>query len=101
MTAAGYSIWATPKTRRGVEGFFRYDSVKPNKDFDARKTRKIAGVAYWFPVLKDKGPLSAALLADYETVRYDDLPAGTAPSPLVALGKPLEQRFSVHCLFNF
>ena len=101
VKARGYSLWATPKVGRGVEGFLRYDNVKPNTDVSARKKRTIAGVAYWFPVLKDKGPLSAALLADYERVNYDALPAGTLVSPLVALGKATEKRFSVHCLFNF
>lgn len=85
--AQGYSVWATPRTPFGLEALLRYDSLKPNKDVSARKKRTIAGVGYWFPVLKG---VSAALLADYEQVKYD-----------VALNKPNEKRYALHAQFGF
>jgi hypothetical protein len=85
---AGWSIFVTPRTTVGLEGIFRYDSVKPTKDVDAKKTRTLVGVAYWFPV--QKAPLAAALLADYEQVNYDG-----------PLNKPTEKRFELKALFNY
>lgn len=84
----GYSIWATPRSTKGWEGLLRYDTLKPNKDVDATKDRKIAGVAYWFHTLQ--APAAAAILLDYEKVTYD-----------TALAKPDEKRYAVHTLFNF
>ena len=86
--AKGYSIWATPRSTKGWEGLLRYDTLKPNKDVDAAKDRKIAGVAYWFHTLQ--APATAAILLDYEKVTYD-----------TALAKPDEKRYAVHTLFNF
>jgi len=86
--ARGWSAFATPRTPFGIEGLFRYDSLKPDKDADAKKTRTIAGVAYWFPVQKG---LATALLLDYEKVRY----AHFAPA------KPSEERYALHTLVNF
>lgn len=94
----GYSLWVNPRTNIGIEGFFRYDSTKPNKDVDAKKNRTIAGAAYWFKV--QKGP-TAAVFADYEHVTYDAQPAGTTANPLVGLGKATETRYALHCLLNF
>jgi len=85
--ATGWSAWATPRTPIGIEALLRYDDLKPNKDVSAHKKRTIAGISYWFPVQKG---VAAALLADYEQVKYD--------SPL---GKPKEQRWALHTLFNF
>lgn len=86
--ANGYSAWVTPRSSFGLEGLLRYDSLKPNSAVDARKNRTIVGVAYWFKPFK--APLAAAILVDYENVRYDD-----------ALGKPEEGRYAVRTLFNF
>ena len=83
----GWSIWATPRSTKGWEGLLRWDSLKPDKDVDAKKERKVAGVAYWFTALK---PAAAALLLDYEHVTYDEL-----------LAKPDETRYALHALFNF
>jgi len=88
VKGTGYSIWATPKFPKGWEALLRLDHLKPNKDVDAAKDRKILGVAYWFKVLQ--GPVSAAILLDYENVSYD-----------AALAKPDETRYAVHTLFNF
>jgi hypothetical protein len=88
VEADGWSLWLTPRTPYGVEALLRFDSLRPNRSIDARKHRTILGAAYWFNTLKS--PLAAALLAEYETVRYD------AP-----LGKPTEKRFAVKSLFSF
>jgi hypothetical protein len=95
----GYSFWLNPRTNIGIEGFFRYDSTKPNKDVDAKKNRTIAGISYWFKT--QKSPTAAALFADYEHVTYDLQPAGTTANPIVGLGKPTETRYALHCLLNF
>jgi Phosphate-selective porin O and P len=87
VKADGWSVWATPKSTKGWEGLLRYDSLKPDKTVDAKKSRKIAGVAYWFTTQK---PATAALLLDYEDVKYDTL-----------LAKPDEKRYALHALFAF
>lgn len=86
--ARAWSAFATPRTPIGVEGLFRYDSLKPDRDAEARKTRTIAGIAYWFPLQKG---IATALLVDYERVRY----ARFAPA------KPTEERYALHALLNF
>jgi hypothetical protein len=88
VQGSGWDIWLEPRTRIGLEGFFRYDHFKPSKDLDAKKTRTIAGVSYWFKTTR-KG-LATAILADYEEVKYDTL-----------LAKPTEKRFEVKTLFNY
>ncbi|HEU4401192.1 MAG TPA: hypothetical protein VFT43_03735 [Candidatus Polarisedimenticolia bacterium] len=88
VKADGYSLWATPRSPKGWEGLLRYDNLKPNKNVDATKTRKIAGIAYWFHSLQ--APATAAILLDYENVTYD-----------TALAKPDEKRYAAHALFNF
>ena len=88
VKAQGWSAWATPRFPKGWEALLRYDDVKPNKNVDANKKRKIAGVAYWFHTLQ--APATAAILLDYENVDYD-----------TALAKPNETRYAVHTLFNF
>ena len=86
--ARGWSAFATPRTPIGVEGLFRYDSLKPDRDADAKKTRMIAGIAYWFPLQKG---IATAVMFDYEQDRY----AHFAPS------KPTEERWALHTLFSF
>ena len=86
--ADGWSVWAMPRSKIGLEGFFRYDSLKPNKDVDGRRNRTIVGGAYWFRT--QASPAAAALLLDYEQVKNDS-----------ALSRPDEKRVSLHCLFNF
>jgi hypothetical protein len=81
----GYDFWITPKTNIGIEGFFRYDNVKPNTTVDGRRQRVIAGLSYWFKAAKP-----AALLLDYEKVTNDAI-----------LNRANEKRFALHCLFNF
>jgi hypothetical protein len=99
VDSTGYSFWATPRTNIGLEGLFRYDSTKPNKDVSANKNRTIIGVAYWFKTTAK--PAAAAVLADYEHVTYDAQPTGSTANALVGLGKPTETRYALHLLFNF
>jgi hypothetical protein len=96
----GYSIFLNPKTAIGIEGLFRFDHIQPNATYDASKRHTIAGLAYWFKV-KRGGDTAAALMADYEQVSYDTLPSGAVQSPIVALSRPLEKRYSIHTLFSF
>jgi hypothetical protein len=84
----GWSIWVNPRTKVGVEALFRYDDYKPNKDVDARQKRTLAGVSYWFKL--PRPGLAAAILADYEEVKYDSL-----------LNRPTEKRFEIKTLFNY
>ena len=84
----GWSVWVTPRTKIGIEGLFRYDDLKPNEAVDARKKRTLVGVAYWFKL--PKPGLSAAILGDYEEVKYD-----------TALAKPTERRYELKTLFNY
>jgi hypothetical protein len=78
----------TPRSTVGVEGLFRYDSLKPNKSVDAKKNRTIVGVSYWFKTIASG--VTAALLADYEHVSYD-----------AALARPNETRYALHTQFTF
>ena len=66
----------------------RHDSSKPNKSLDAGKSRTLLGAAYWFKAPRE--PLAAAVLADFEQVRYD-----------AALARPDEKRYELKTLFNF
>jgi hypothetical protein len=88
VEAEGWDIWVTPRTKFGLEGIFHYDDLKPVKSVDVHKKRTLAGVSYWFKVLK--APTAAAVLVDYEEVKYDTL-----------LNKPTEKRFEIKTLFNF
>ena len=88
IRAEGYSIWATPRSPRGWEGLLRYDHLKPDTDNPDVKTRKIAGVAYWFR--SQQASVTSALLVDYENVTYDS-----------GLAKPDEKRYALHALFNY
>jgi hypothetical protein len=96
--ATGWSAWVTPRTPIGVEALLRYDEIKPNKDNNTvdpngKKKRFIGGVSYWFPVTK--AGIAAAVLLDYENVKYDGFAAGNVNN------KPEEKRYAVHTLFNF
>lgn len=93
VTARGWSAWATPRTPIGVEALLRYDDLEPNTGVSGHKRRYIGGISYWFPVTK--AGIAAALLADFEEVRYKDFPIGNA------LNKPTERRLALHTLFNF
>jgi hypothetical protein len=96
----GWSIWVTPKKPFGngssVEALVRYDHMQPGGTAsaagiaspDGLNERTIAGAAYWF---QKTGGVSAAILIDYERVKY----SGWVPS------RPTEQRFFVHTMIGF
>jgi hypothetical protein len=86
--AQGYSLWATPKLPRGIEGLLRFDHLTPDDHFDAHRNRTIAGIAYWFPA---QGTVTSALLVDYEQVSTD----GFSPA------QPTQKRVILHGLVNF
>ena len=107
VKAEGYSVWANPKmpyhgdpnnpqdhaVGEGWEVLLRYDNLRPNVDQPGHKKRYIGGISYWFPVTK--AGIAAALLADWEEVKYDGFLPGNANF------KPTERRLAVHTLFNF
>jgi hypothetical protein len=86
----GFSVWATPRTPIGIEGFFRYDQLNQNKDASPkpRKKRTVFGIAYWPPL---QGGKTIALLADYQEVRF------SGQTPLPATSRAL----ALHTLWNF
>ena len=85
----GYSIWATPRSRVGVEGLLRYDYLKPNTNADAQvRKRTILGVAYWFP---HQGTVASALLLDYDSATFDNF----EPT------QPRQTKIAVHGLVSF
>jgi hypothetical protein len=88
VDAEGWSGWVTPRTNFGLEALIRYDYLKPKMSTQQRKERLIAGPAYWFPV---KGNVAAAILLDYEQVKYRNY----------AVARPKEERYAIHTLFNF
>ena len=75
-----------PQAPFGLEGLFGRTRWSRTRPWTPTKDRTIAGLSYWFP---RQGPVSAALLLDYErwTAR---LPA-----------KPQQKRVALHALFNF
>jgi hypothetical protein len=91
----GFSAWVTPKyalvSKPGasIEGLFRYDSLKPNKNFGSqKKNRTIAGVAYWFP---HQGAVTTALLFDVDNTTFENFTTPQVNQRLIA----------VHALINF
>ena len=89
----GWSVWVVPRFlalaegKPGLEGLFRYDSLRPDENVDARRHRLIVGLAYWFPLRR--GP-SAALLLDMDRATFDP-----------PLDRPTDRRYSLHALFNY
>ncbi|HSP15540.1 MAG TPA: hypothetical protein VLV78_12380 [Thermoanaerobaculia bacterium] len=84
----GYSVWATPKLGAGWEILLRHDQLKPSRNTDQKRTRNIAGIAYWFPNLNK---VAAAVLADYDALKQDSY----APA------RPDDRRFGLKMLINF
>lgn len=84
--AKGFSFWGTPRLH-AWEGLLRYDSLEKNTIVSAqKKTRTIAGVAYWFA---HQGTVSTALLFDVDQTRFF--------SP----AQPTERRIALHAVVNF
>lgn len=91
VDARGWSLWATPKSgaaNTGWEGLLRLDRLEPDTSADARRTRAVAGVAYWFP---HQGSVTTAVLFDVENVNNE----GFTPE------RPDERRFALHLLVSF
>lgn len=88
VEAHGYTVWATPKLGAGWELLLRHDQLKPNESTSQRRTRNIAGVAYWIPNLNK---VTAALLADYDALKQDNY----TPA------RPDDKRFGLKMLINF
>jgi opacity protein-like surface antigen len=85
----GYSIWATPKTSKGLEALLRYDHLQPNTSLSAQtRNRTIVGVAYWFP---HQGTVSSAMLLDYDGQTFDNF----APA------LPKQSKVAIHGLISF
>jgi hypothetical protein len=85
----GYSIWATPKSSKGLEALLRFDHLKPNTTFDTQvRNRTIAGVAYWFP---HEGTVSAAMMLDYDGQTFDNF------TPAL----PKQSKVAIHGLISF
>jgi len=66
IDADGYSVWVTPKLPRNFELLFRHDELKPNKSTDQKRSRNIAGIAYWLP---QRSGVTTAFLADYDSLK--------------------------------
>lgn len=91
VTGKGYSFFVNPffdEKGRGVEGLVRFDSFDPDTDVVGKRTRLIAGAAYWFP---KQGSATAALLANMEQVRQ----SGLTPT------RTTSRKFSLNLLVNF
>jgi len=96
VDSEGWSFWVTPffkEKGNGFEALVRYDHFKPNTTtLDTQhRERTIAGVSYWFP--HPGGAPTAALLLDFEQVKFDNFPATPANAT--------QQRIAVHGLINF
>jgi hypothetical protein len=90
VDASGESIWITPRSPIGIEGLFRYDYTKLDKNVDQHRKRTIVGIAYWFP---HQGNVSTTALLDFEQVKVTGTPPPAIP--------PTQQRIAVHMLVNF
>ena len=66
----GFSLWATPKIAQAWGALLRRDVLRV--EGEPRKTRDIAGVAYWVPL--QAAGVTAAVMVD-----RDDTRGGTAP----------------------
>jgi hypothetical protein len=84
--AQGVSLWLTPKLTKTLEVLLRHDDFKADTSSDGKKTRDIAGIAYWIPNLQK---VTTAVLLDGERVAYP------------GLSRPEERRFALHLLLSF
>jgi len=87
VTGTGYSFFINPffdKKGQGVEGLVRFDSFDPDSDSDlvGKRSRLLAGAAYWFP--RQDGA-TAAVLAHMEQVRLSGLTATRTTNRTFAL----------------
>jgi hypothetical protein len=84
----GYSIWATPRLTPQWELLLRHDEMKPDDATSQRRTRNIAGVAWWVPNLQK---VTAAMMLD-----YDSLTQKGFASP-----RPNDTRYGIKLLVQF
>jgi hypothetical protein len=84
----GLSFWINPRTTFGLEGLFRYDEYKADKNLDPAKQRIIAGLAWWFNFGHG---LVVALMGDYTEERFHNYPTAT----------PDNRYYALHTLLNF
>jgi Phosphate-selective porin O and P len=103
VEARGFSFWATPRTKMGLEALFRFDHLTPNTSsafvtgstapnatttFDSQtQSRMIFGLAYWFP---HEGSVSSALMVDWDAQIFRNI---ATTQPVRVLG--------VHALINY
>lgn len=95
VTQRGWSAFVTPffkEKGNGLEALIRYDHMaidrsQPNQT----RTRGIYGLAYWFP--HPGGAATAAVMLDYEQVRFRNVPALAQYAT--------QQRLTLHGLINF
>lgn len=89
VDANGWSVWATPKLgTTGWEMLLRHDYLKPDKSIDQKRTRNIAGIAYWFQHMKG---VQSALMVDYDSTKSSNF----TPS------RPDDTRYGLKLLVNF
>jgi hypothetical protein len=95
VESKGWSFWATPffhEKGNGPELLLRYDAFKPNLTQDTQQRKRIiTGFAYWFP--HPSGAATAALMLDFEQVKFDGFPATAATAT--------QQRIALHGVINF
>ena len=88
VNGKGWSAWATPKLTPNWELLVRHDDTRPNDATTQRRTRNIAGVAYWFPGLQKA---TTAVLFDYDSLSQRNY----APA------RPRDTRYGVKLLLSF
>jgi hypothetical protein len=98
LDSRGWSFWVTPffhEKGNGLEALLRVDRFTPDNTTPAntsqQKQRFIGGLAYWFP--HPGGAATAAVLLDYEQVKFDQFPDAPANAQ--------QKRIAVHGLINF
>lgn len=89
LDANGYSLWVTPRFgKSGWEMLLRHDQLKPNKSLSQKRTRNIAGIAYWFPNLNN---VQSALMIDYDSLKQTNY----------STSRPNDTRYGLKMLVNF
>lgn len=88
----GWSVFATPRTSKGIEALIRHDELTLNNSAttDAQKRKRtIVGVAYWLP--HPLGTPLAAIMLDYDKTNFHNfVPA-----------QPTQTKIALHGLVNF
>jgi phosphate-selective porin O/P len=87
--AKGWSAWVTPRLgKTGWEMLLRRDALKPDSNQAQKRTRNIAGIAYWLPHMTR---VSTAIMLDYDSLKR----TGVTPSV------PDTTNYAVHMMINF